>query len=340
MPVTPRVTQKHIAEHAGVTQATVSLALKGHPNISPETRGRILQIAEKLGYQPDPYLAGLAAYRQQKREPIYHATLAWFVNCAKPGEWRRCTLFEEYYAGADERARQLGYQLEEHRLREEGMTPHRLEQILIARGISGLLLPPQPLPHTTIDFPWERFSSVTFGYSLASPPLHTVTLHHFRATETAHRKLVSLGYKRIGLVLSKEIDERSDTMLSSAFWSEQHATLPANRIPPFRHSQLNRSAFLEWLYEQKPDVILTTEPETYDWMIDSGIRVPEEIGFAMLTLPDRKSHLSGICENPRIIGAKAVDQLISMIVNGERGIPEVPVCILVEGSWLEGKTLR
>jgi transcriptional regulator with XRE-family HTH domain len=89
----PRPTQKDIAKAAGVTQATVSLALRNHPSIQAETSARIRTIAGSLGYVPDPYLAGLSSYRQAKRPPGYHATLAWLSSDADGTIWKNSPTF-------------------------------------------------------------------------------------------------------------------------------------------------------------------------------------------------------------------------------------------------------
>lgn len=47
-----RLTMADIARRAGVTKSAVSFALNGKPGVSEATRGRILAIAEELGWQP------------------------------------------------------------------------------------------------------------------------------------------------------------------------------------------------------------------------------------------------------------------------------------------------
>jgi DNA-binding LacI/PurR family transcriptional regulator len=50
--VVKRPTIADVASRAGVTKAAVSFALNGQPGVSDATRGRILAIADELGYQP------------------------------------------------------------------------------------------------------------------------------------------------------------------------------------------------------------------------------------------------------------------------------------------------
>ncbi|WP_043584212.1 LacI family DNA-binding transcriptional regulator [Geminisphaera colitermitum] len=336
-----RPTQRDIARAAGVTQATVSLALGNHPRLSTEIRERIKTIAQQLGYCPDPYLAGLSAYKKQRRPRGYQATLAWISNFP-PGRqhWRNISTFLHYYEGATARAAELGYQLEDHDLAAPGMTPARMEQILRTRNIPGILLAPQPEPLMRLDLNLDRFSSVTFGYSLVSPRLHMVTHHHFRSTETLLRKLRSLGYRRIGLALEAENELRIERIPSSAFLSEQRDWSHTERIPLLNEPRLTRERFLKWYSRYKPDVVVTLWDFAHIWLTDAGVRIPEDTGMALLSVRYRDGFYAGIWENPEEVGARAVELLIDLVHRGERGIPQLPSCLMLEGTWLDGKTIR
>lgn len=338
----PRPTQKDIARVAGVTQATVSLALRNHPSVKAETTALVHSVAERLNYVLDPYLSGLSAYRRNNRDHSAdpRAAIAWLSNDADGTIWKKSRAFFSYHEGARVRAAELGYRLEDHCLRAPGMTPRRMEQVLHTRGIPGILVAPQPRPDVHLDFSFKRFSAVSLGYTLAEPRLHLVTWHQFRAMATLFRKLLALGYRRLGLALALDSDLRSDRNWSAAFLSEQ-ARLPADqRVPALLDEALNPRRLASWINQYKPDVVVAIWPEVHRWLRESGHSVPAQIGFACLSVPDGDETLSGLSENPRAIGARAVDFLVDMIHRSERGVPAMQTCFLTEGHWCRGTTLR
>ena len=58
-----RATIRDIAERAGVSKGAVSYALNGRPGVSDDTRGRILSIADELGWYPNRAARALSASR-------------------------------------------------------------------------------------------------------------------------------------------------------------------------------------------------------------------------------------------------------------------------------------
>ncbi|QYY37450.1 LacI family DNA-binding transcriptional regulator [Ruficoccus sp. ZRK36] len=336
----PRVTQSSIAKKLGLTQSTVSRALRNDSSIPPDTRAEVQRVAQELNYSPDPYLSGLASYRKRTKAARFHANLAWISNDSDGRTWRSLSIFEEYHAGASERAAELGYTLEDFALRSEGMSHTRMERILHARGIDGLLLAPQPNPNTILDFSFEQFSAIAFGYTLVKPQLHVVTMHHARSMKIAFSKLIEMGYQRPGMAVREESDARVDHSWSNTFNSLQRQHFGSReRIPTLISKNFTDEIFLKWFQKHRPDVVISINIEPYGWLQEAGVRVPQETGFAMISVQDNGELLSGIHENPKIIGAKAVDFLIEMINRRERGVPDVPVFHLIDGRWVDGQTV-
>ena len=57
------VTQEQIAAKLGISRQLVTLALANHPNVSKESRQRIITTAQKMGYAPNPHSRALKGGR-------------------------------------------------------------------------------------------------------------------------------------------------------------------------------------------------------------------------------------------------------------------------------------
>ncbi|HEU5396985.1 MAG TPA: hypothetical protein VFV81_07450, partial [Verrucomicrobiae bacterium] len=93
-----------------------------------------------------------------------------------------------------------------------------------------------------------------------------------------------------------------------------------------------------WLDQQRPDAILTDVGELRDLLQRVGAAVPRDVGLAALSVLDGNAD-AGIDQNSEEIGRVAVQLLISLINHNERGIPHICREVLVEGRWVDGKTL-
>ena len=335
-----RVTLRDIARHSGFHYSTVSMALRNRPGIPEETCQRIQAAAREMGYRPDPVLASLSSYRRNRRLDRYQATLAWVTNFPTRSGWKDEEIYGEYFAGARERAQSLGYGLQEFWLRENEMTPARATQILVARGIAGLVIAPQPQPAMVVDLEWARFSSVVIGYSVVSPALHMVCPNQYRCVKLAMEQLIERRYRRIGLVMLQASDDRVDHNWYAGFLVTQQQFAARDRIPPLFLPRWDEAAFARWLEETKPDAIVSKCAEAMPALRRLKYRVPRDLGAAFLTRVKPSRALSGVSESPLEVGAAAVDYLAGMIHRNERGVPDRPRRLLIEGEWCEGETLR
>jgi LacI family transcriptional regulator/LacI family repressor for deo operon, udp, cdd, tsx, nupC, and nupG len=337
---TSRVTQEDVACRAGVHRTTVSLALKNHPRIPAATRKRIRRIADQMGYAPDPMLSSLVAYRSRHRPVSFHGKLAWLVSSADGFDWRQVPHFRDSYDGALARARRCGFEFELFDFNNPGMRPARLADILRARNISGLLLCPQRIPHLTLDFPWEKFCAVTFGYGVAEPKLHTVSPAHYLAVRRIMDELHRLGYRRIGLALDGAQNERTDGNNLAGYLVGEDAAHHPLAMPPFHEPYTSVAALGKWIQQHQPDAIVSGAYYVLDMLRELGIKAPSQLGVACPCIPSPDTGLSGVFEDWKCIGEIAVDVLVAMLNRGERGVPARPQRLHVEGPWVAGRTVR
>ena len=347
MPPQPRVTVRDIALRTGVHFTTVSMALRNNPRVSEATRVRIKKVAAEMGYRPDAMLSALSSYRMSQRKPRFKAMLAWINTAMTPAKSNPVVLFREFYEGACERADCLGYGIAEINLGEPGLTRGRMGAVLKARGIQGALVAPLPRGRDSIDLiPWEKLSTVTFGYSLARPLLHTVTASQYHAMRTILRELRALGYHRIGYVSEREFERRTDGNWQAAFWVDANEQAPDRRVPLFicdDGESPDRKAFRDWYSLHRPEVLVLTSNAGY-WVRSElnalKLTAPQDIGLVFHDVVTGDKTNTGIDENGLVTGAAAVDFLVAMINRQECGIPDNPQQLLIEGRWVQGRTVR
>lgn len=336
-----RITIRQIAQRLNVSHTTVSRALKNDPRISESVRKKIQAAAETMGYRPDPMLSALAAYRKSQTKQSIGAELAW-INCwPEPTRLRTFKEFDLYWTGAEEEAARAGYRLEEFCCPAK-LSPARLEKILCARNIRGLLLLPvwSTITPNWSTFDWSKFSLVRFGYSLQSPATHLVTSDQLMDGLLAFEGIWRCGYRRIGMVMLAAQGTRL-VRFSAGYLYAQLRVDHKLRLPPLvlnDDSPQKDQDLLAWLEKEKPDAILTDVTDLRTWLNRLNYRVPQDVGLAALSVLDGNAD-AGIDQNSREIGRAAVQTLISLIHLNECGIPQVPREVLVAGRWVDGRTL-
>lgn len=337
----PRISMRDIAQKLGVSHVTISLALRNHPRISEATRIQVHQMAEKMGYRPDPMLSALANYRKHKSEKPITSALAWINAWTDPKKLRSYKEFDLYWQGVSEAAEKYGYRLEEFRLDAE-YTPIRLHQILTARGIRGILLPPQETQPDWGDFPWGDYSVVRFGRSLQSPRSHLVTADQVANTMLAFQKMRNRGYRRIGFVTDETDLRLRGQLFEAGYLTAQRLVDETERVPILAINDYperqHRRALLKWLEENKVDAIFTNVSQIPAKLEAMGIKVPQDVAIAGTSILDTNIS-AGIDQHPKEIGRVAFLMLNSLINDGARGIPPIFRQILVEGSWASGNSL-
>jgi LacI family transcriptional regulator len=349
-----RITLKDIAEQLGISKTAVSLALRKHHSISQKRQEQVQRLAEKMGYRPDPFLAGLSAYRQSNRPAKIQSSIAWINHWEQPERLRgRHREFEAYWKGAVSAAERIGYHLDEIRWPAD-CSAKRFEQILNARGVQGVLIPPHGTQPDWGDFDWGKFSIVRFGLSVTSPDTNLVTSDQFRAVIMAATKIYQYGYRRIGLVAGDSLDRAVGGNYYGAFcWAQDQLKLkPA--LPPLRtidfarasidqarssvHWTRQKEVLRKWLARHEPDAILTTDSETPAMLQELGVRIPRDLAVAGTSVLDLPLD-TGIDQHSEAIGRIAVETLVKQINFAERGEPADPYRILVESRWQDGKSL-
>ncbi|PTY05716.1 LacI family transcriptional regulator [Opitutaceae bacterium EW11] len=333
-------TLQDVADRARVHRSTVALALRDHPRIPLETRERIKALAAKLGYRMNPFVAALMQSRRSGRA-VRHASLAFVTSYPTRYGWRpQHHDRPDFFPGAVERAKEFGYRLEHFWLAEPGMTPARFCDILVTRGVHGVMIGRMPPGQHAMDLAWQRFSSVALGMTLRSPQLHHVTENHFDTAWQAMQQALERGYRRVGFVFSEANDSpRVGERWLGAYLLQQLKFAPADRLPLCPGEPTDAATFAAWYRRNRPDALLVTHAApVLQWLGTLGRSVPKDVG--MVELQDSpESGNSGVYYDASKIGSLAVEMLVGLMHRNDTGIPESPHEVMLTGEWREGKTL-
>ncbi len=337
-----RVSLRDVARAVGVSHVAVSLALRDDPRVSAPRRREIRAAAEQLGYRPDPMLSSLAAYRAARRATTVRATVAWLNQWSDPRALRRLREFDAFFRGAAATAEQLGYRLEEFVLGPE-ISSERLEGILRARGVCGILIPPHQSGLALPGFGWHAYPVVRFGFSVAEPRAHAVANDQTNSARLAFERARALGYRRIGFVTSPRFDRNTGGNFRAGYLAAQDAARPATAaLEPLHLAESTGDAEAKrlraWLAAAAPDAVITTHPGLRRLLAQIGVRVPADLAVAATSVLDGYFD-AGIDQNCTEIGSVGMRTLSGLVHQNERGIPAVCRRILIEGRWVDGTSL-
>ena len=311
---------RDVAELAGVSPATASMALRGLARVPPATRAVVERAAAELGYVRDPEIGHVLA-RSRRKAVIARETIVFLSEIpigAKPDS-RAPWLFDMRREAAAA-AHLLGCELETMVIPANPVSMRELGRRLWQRGIRGILVGPMTLAdEARLAMDWGKFSAVEIGTTLKHPSLHRVERLFFEDCRELYELLRSKGRRRIGLAL----DARRRFIMRDI--PEATLLLHLQRDPGSKHvaplppDAWNRAGFLAWMNRQKPDCIVVYDDDPIHWLKSAPASVRAGVGTAYLSVS--KPGQTGLVPDVATMVRESVGMLHWMIQTGERGVP-------------------
>lgn len=336
-----RVTLRQIAARAGVHLSTVSLALRNDIRLPEETRTRLRTLADEMGYVPDAAMSALCSYRSSIRPHEVQSGLAYLTD--EPSD--RYPLSALVYKHARAQATKLGYNLIEYHLTKKGPSLERLQSIWWSTGLRGVLVGPFRTPGTTLEVSWDRWPTVAFGHSIAAPQFNRAVFNHFQNMLILLDALRSRGYRRMGVCLPSSfhggLSDRTQGLLHAACLLDQARNARKSKVTILKDGDVPDDAFDAWVRREKFDVVIGYA-ERYFALKERGWRIPDEIGFAMLSIYNepRGPKLAGFDTKVEALAATAIHFLVSLIHEQAHGLLNPPRSHMVSGEFRDGITVR
>lgn len=180
------VTIKDIARVLGISPSTVSRALKDHPDIAPETKKAVRELAEKLKYQPDPIALSL----KKKQSRIIGVLVPEIVHY----------FFSTVISGIEDLAYDSGYRVMICQSNEHFQHEVKNLEALLASRVDGILV--SISKETTSYKHLEQIQEqgiplVMFDRVAQDLPVDKVVVDDFEGAYKAVTHLIEMGCRKI-----------------------------------------------------------------------------------------------------------------------------------------------
>ena len=315
-------TQADIAHLVGVSRATVSYVLSGRKggaiSVADETRQRVIEAAQQLGYEPD---AAAQSLRLRTSKNIGFT----MPDMNNPHLW-------QIVRGADETARAQGFNL---LLTSTAMQPESEKASIrevLRRRIDGLILLQWDYDKLKDEFclAAQRHSPIVVLGANEKYNLDTVTPGHMEGAKLMMTHLIQLAHRQIGFIFGVYQEPLGNERLLTYRTELKKVGIPLNEdliVHCGAAIQDGYQAALTLLDKQpRPTAILVINDllaiGALRAIANRGLRVPEDIsvaGFddidmAGFTIPS----LSTVCVNAEDVGREAVRLIFERLAEPER----------------------
>lgn len=337
-----RVTLRAIAEQAGVSVMTVSYALRDHTRIAVATRQRIKALAAEMGYQPDPALSALAAYRHSRHREKINRVLGLLTFGPKRDSWKGVGGYMiEVLVGIEERAQELGYSFDIIWANDPDLKSKSLDRMLTSRGIAGLLLGIGANRDAPLPFTLSRYACVGLSRSWEWAGIDFVSANYFMHSAMVWQQCRDRGYQRIGYLSDTAYEYKFQGRMLAAYLERQASVgeLSAAADSVFIFNDNKHAEFRPWLERYQPEVIISLMDWMKPGMKDIGYPVPERLGWVNPILAGDRPEISGMKQPMANIGRQALDLLHIQLLLHQRGPSAQQKALVLNGTWHEGSTL-
>jgi DNA-binding LacI/PurR family transcriptional regulator len=311
-------TIRHLAQLAGVSVWTVSMALRDSPEVSAATRQRIHALAQACNYRPNRLALGAISGRSRTlgillptvEYPFCSRLLRGMLDAAFDADYRGIPLITE---GRIDRLRMAVHQLLEQ----------RVEGILIYQ--TGTIAIP-----TDIIFTIRSHNAVPIGIDTTSSdePIACVRSDELAVASLALDALRALGHRHVTYVDAAIdiLEQRRQAFVTQAKRLGLDLTVHLLTPPGDQPLYACHAPFLPALLAQTPSptALITREDELAMRLLHEasylGIPIPDALsllGIANLPLAQVSfPQLSTIEQHPETIGRTAVEWLLTQLAAG------------------------
>lgn len=338
------VNQQYIADQLNLSRATVSRSLNNTPGIDAETRGRVLDLATRLGYR----------FSARSKRQSADSQLVGVIVCNPGGQFRNepfASVGVSYLAGMSETASEQGAYLDVRYIE-----PNDAAKLLsrdtqppgLRDGVWAGTILVYPFPHEVVKEMTRRITCVSIVNHYEGLHIDCVEPDQNLAILKLMRLLMDRGHRKIGF-LNATLTVRCDweyTRCGAYLQALLRVGLPYNPelvLNMTEHNRLDHVQLAHRIAELRRQGvtawICATDRAAYEVISplrDSGVRIPEDVsfvGFDGIETPPGLVPLVSAAPPLREIGATALRRLLTRLKHPASPARSIQLeCTIVEGQ--------
>ena len=319
-----RVTIKYVAREAGVSTQTVSRVINNRPDVASETRQRVQEVIEELGYHPSAVARSLI---QQRSYTL--GVITFGLQYVGPSRTLN---------GITHQAEANGYALLLNELAEYEVDHiQSVIQGILARQVDGIIW---AVPEVGNNLSWLKENNFEFPIPIlfltigSHPGIPSVSINNYEGGCMATQHLLDQGYRSVAHIAGPlnwwEARRRMDG------WRE---TLQQAGLPPADDQWVEGSwsaasgdRSIKQLFTQYPnmDAIFVANDQMSLGVLkgahERGLKIPRDLAVVGFDgIPESTNYwppLTTIYQDQHQLGCTAVEELIKIIDDQNRGVAE------------------
>jgi LacI family transcriptional regulator len=319
------VTIKDIAKALGLSTSTVSRALRGSYEISPETKKLVLEYAEKINYRPNPIALSL----KERRSRSIGVVVTEIAN----------NFFSQAINGIESIAYNRGYHVIISQTHESYERETVTIQHMASRSVDGLLV---SLSNETTDLGHlkqlhEKGLPIVFFDRITDEiKTHKVTANNFKGAFDSTQHLIQQGCRRIAHITNSPNLSITKERLEGYKKALEQNNLPFDdKLVQYCHhggmiyAEIEEAVGRLLKAKQRPDAILTASDRITTSCLkalkNEDINIPADlllIGFTNTNMAELFSPPLSAVRQPAFEMGQVAIELLIQIIESKRPITE------------------
>ncbi|MCD8329134.1 MAG: LacI family transcriptional regulator [Lachnospiraceae bacterium] len=312
------VTIKDVAKAANVSYSTVSRALSNSPEISEETRARVLKVCKEMNYTTNT-VARAMVVKSTKLLGVIH-----------PGV--NNPIMSELAYHIDRHARARGYNIILCNSSRDPEQERELFELLIGRQVDGIILIPSGSDsYESLSQYLSKVPSVFLGENLRENPESYVSVDNTRGAYLGVEYLYKLGHRKI-VYFGRRKGSNTHQLRAEGY---ETACRDLGLEPRFYNNPFSASSIKygyqlarQFFTQERDYTAIFAASDTNALGImqaadECGIRIPEDIsllGFDNIQYSELpRIHLTTIEQPKKMLASVAVESILDQVENDFSG---------------------